>query len=138
MGLIEINRTPSRRELAWFGAIFALFFAFVGALVRWKFDAPQTGNVVWIAAGAVTVLYYALPPLRRPLYLAWMYLAFPIGWVVTHAILAAVYYVLFTLTGLIMRLLGRDPMQRRLEPDRASYWTEHRPDTDRTRYFRQF
>ena len=91
-----------------------------------------------IPAGAVTALYYAVPPLRRALYLSWMYMAFPIGWVVSHAILAVVYYVLFTLTALIMRLVGRDPMQRRLEPDRASYWAEHRPDPDRTRYFRQF
>ncbi len=138
MGLIEINRNPSRRELAWFGAIFALFFAIVGALVRWQFDAPRAGNVVWIAAGTVTVLYYALPPVRRLLYLAWMYLAFPIGWVVTHVVLAAVYYVLFTVTGLLMRALGRDPLHRRFEPETPSYWVEHRPDTDRNRYFRQF
>ena len=81
---------------------------------------------------------YAVPPLRRPLYLGWMYVAFPIGWVISHVVLAIVYYLVFTGTGLVMRLLGRDPLQRRFEPDAQTYWVEHRPGEDLARYFRQF
>ncbi len=138
MALIEIKRDPSKRELAWFGAIFAMFFAIVGGLVRWKFGAPQAGTVIWLTAAGLTLLYYVLPPLRRPLYLGWMYVAFPIGWVVSHVVLAIVYYLVFTGTSLIMRLLGRDAMQRRFDSDAQTYWIEHRPGEDRARYFRQF
>jgi hypothetical protein len=138
MALIEINKDPSRKELNWFGLIFALFFALVGTLLYWKFGAPRAAVILWWIAGALTVVYYAIPPLRRSVYLGWMYLAFPIGWVLSHVLLAIVYYLVFTPIGLIMRLLGRDPMRRRFEPERKSYWVEHRPGGAPSRYFRQF
>ncbi len=138
MALIAINKNPSRKELLWFGAIFALFFGVIGALLLWKFDARTAAYVIWAAAGAVTVLYYIIPPVRRPLYLGWLYAAFPIGWVVTHLLLAIVFYLVFTPIGLIMRLCGRDPMQRRFNAEAASYWTARKPIGDSERYFRQF
>ena len=138
MALIEIKRDPSSRELRWFGVMFAVFFAIVGGLVRWKFGVPAASTVIWLTAAGLTLLYYAVPPLRRPLYLGWMYAAFPIGWVVSHVVLAIVYYLVFTGTGLVMRLLGHDPMQRRFEPDAQTYWVEHRPGADLARYYRQF
>ncbi|MHC4128509.1 MAG: SxtJ family membrane protein [Planctomycetota bacterium] len=136
--MIDLKRNPSRRELFWFGAMFAAFFALVGALIRWKLDAPVAAAVVWGVAGAIAAGYYVLPSLRRPLYAAWMLAAFPIGWLISHVLLAVVYYVVLTATGLVMRLLGHDPMQRRLDPDASSYWVEHNPGADRARYFRQF
>ncbi len=140
MGLLEFNKDPSRRELITFGAIFALFFAFIGALLRWKFAAPGVATVVWSVAGALTAIYFLLPPLRRPLYLGWCGLTWPIGWVVSHTVLAVVYYVVFTLTGLALRVTGRDPMQRRFDPQARTYWTRTRQakNGDRAGYFRQF
>ncbi len=138
MALIELNRNPSRRELMTFGAIFALFFAAVGALLRWKFGAPAAAAAVWSAAGLITVAFILLPPTRRPLYLGMAGLGWPIGWVVSHVAMAFIYYVVFMLTGLALRVTGRDPMRRRLDAQAQSYWVEHRAGGDRARYFRQF
>ncbi len=79
MALIEINKNPSRRELLWFGALFALFFGLIGGLIWWKLGAPLAASVLWSVAGGITLLYYALSPIRRTLYLGWMFLVFPIG-----------------------------------------------------------
>ena len=138
MAMIEIKSDPSRRELNWFGLLMALFFAIVGAILLWQFDAQATAFVLWIVAAALTILYYVIPPIRRPMYLAWMYAAFPLGWVISHVLMAVIYYLVFTPTGLIMRIVGYDPMHRKFDPDAPTYWVEHKPGGDPERYFRQF
>ena len=42
----------------------------------------------------------------------------PIGLALSHVILGAVFYIVFTPVGLVMRLLGKDPLHRRF--DRAA------------------
>jgi hypothetical protein len=137
MSVIEINKNPSRRELAVFGLLLALFAGVVGALFYWRSHAPGVARVVWIAGAALVALYFAVPPLRRYIYLGWIYATFPIGFVVSHIILGLVYYGVFTPLGLVMRAFGHDPMQRRMDPAAKSYWVEHDPNTGVERYFRQ-
>lgn len=136
--MIEINKNPSRRELNWFGVLFALFFAIVGAVVMWKFGSVRTAQIIWGVAAVITVVYYALPPVRRLLYLGWMYAAYPIGWTVSHVLLGVIYYLVMTPIGLVMRLAGRDGLEQRIDRSADTYWTEHRPGGDPARYFRQF
>ncbi len=138
MALIELNKNPSRRELFIFGALFALFFGLIGGLIWWRFQAPTVAYVLWSVAAFITILFYAVRPIRKPIYLAWIHLAFPIGWVISHVAMALIYYLVFTPIGLIMRLLGRDPMERRFERGAETYWTPHQPSEDPARYFRQF
>ena len=138
MAIIEVNRNPGKGELNWFGLIFLAFFGLVGALVWFKAGRHVTARWIWIGAGAITLLYYAVPPLRRLLYLAWMYAAYPIGWVMSHLVLGIVFYLVFTPIGLIMRLLGKDPMHRKFREDGGGYWREHDPHRQPGRYFRQF
>jgi len=139
MGVIEIDRNPSPRTLRFFGLLFAVFCGLVGALLRWRFDLGTAATVVWIAGAGVAALYYLVPPLRRPLYLGWIHAAFPIGWLLSHLLLALVYYGVLTPIGLVMRLFRRDPLHRRFDPEAESYWVEYRASADPTRrYFRQF
>ncbi len=138
MALIALNKNPSRRELFIFGALFALFFGLIGGLIWWRFQAPTVAYVLWSVAAFITILFYAVRPIRKPSYLAWIHFGFPIGWVISHVAMALIYYLVFTPIGLIMRLVGRDPMERRFERQAASYWVEHGPAADPGRYFRQF
>ena len=138
MAVIEINKNPSRRELLVFGLLLLIFAGIVGGLIWYKFESPGIAQKVWIAGAALVALFYAVPPIRRPLYLGWMYAAFPIGFVVSHVILGVVYYLVFTPIGLLMRLVGYDPMSRKMDRRAASYWIEHDPHRDPARYFRQF
>ena len=138
MAIIEINRDPGKGELRWFGLIFLAFFVLVGLVVHFRLDARQAALWIWGCAAAVTLAYYAAPPVRKPLYLGWMYAAFPVGWVMSHVVLGLVFYLVFTPVGLLMRLFGRDPMQRRFRREAESYWQEHDPHRKPERYFRQF
>ena len=137
MALIEVNLNPSKQELKWFGFIILVFFALVGGIVWWTAMAPRAASAI-VAFGAVlSVAYYAVAPLRLPMYLGWMHLVFPIGWVMSHLLFGVIYFLILTPIGLTMRLIGHDPLQRRRRSSSVSCWTE-RPAADPARYFRQF
>ena len=136
--MIDINKNPSKKELAWFGLLFLLFFGIVGGLITWRFDGLNVAIVLWSVAGVITAAYYLVPPMRRTLYLGWMYAVYPLGWLMSHLLLGLIYYVMFTAVGMIMRLIRRDPMHRKFDRAATTYWTEHDPGGDPGRYFRQF
>ena len=136
MALIQI-RSPSRADLRWFGVIVLVFFGIVGGIAWGSFGAPGVARGLLATGALLAAAYYAIPPLRVPLYLAWMHAVAPIGWLVSHAIMALIYYGLIAPMGLLMRLFGRDTMKRRFEPAAGTYWTEHDPGGEPSRYLRQ-
>lgn len=136
--MIEINTDPSRRQLLWFGPLFALFCGVLGGLMIWKLSAAGAAYVIWVLAGAILVVYYLVPSWQKPLYLGWLYAALPIGWVMSHLLLAIVYYLVVTPIGLVMRLCRYDPLDRRFDRSRNTYWIPRQPNSDDRRYFRQF
>ena len=100
--------------------------------------AHTVAVVLWGLAVVVPVFGWLVPAFMRLVYLGMSYAAWPIGFVVSHVILGLVYYLVFTPIGLIMRLVGYDPMARGFDRDGDSYWIERQPETtDPARYFRQ-
>ena len=138
MAVMEINWSPSRRDLLMFGRLQPAFAALVGGMLYWRFHAHGLGVGIWLGGGAISALYFLIPPIRRPLYIGWMCAAFPIGFAVSHVVFAAMFYLIITPIGVVMRLLGRDPMERAFDPEAKSYWVEHDPHRDPAQYFRQF
>ena len=136
--MIEIKKDPSPRELRWFGVLLALFFGVAGALVRWRLGSPGVAAGIWSAGALLALVYLALPALRRRIYLGWMYLAYPIGWTVSHVLLLLVYYAILTPLGLLLRLLGKDLLERHLDRDATSHWSRRAAREDPSSYFRQF
>ena len=138
MALIEINTNPSRRQLAVFGAAWLVLLAAVGAVVYLRTGSLIAAGILWAAAVVVPGVGWIVPAFMRIVYVALAYAAFPIGWAVSTLLLAAVYYLLLTPAGLLMRLLGRDHLRRRFDPQAGSYWLPHRHRQDLQGYFRQF
>src|SRR5688572_4199228 len=129
MALIELRVNPTARDLKWFGLILLAFFGLVGSLA-WPW-------LVWSAAALLSLTYYVAKPLRRPIYIGWSYVTYPIGWVVSHALMAVVFFGLFTAAGLLMRLVGYDPMRRKFDRSAKTYWVPHEDHSDVSYYFRQ-
>ena len=139
MGVIEIRRDPSRRELTQFGFVWLGVFVLFAVVAWLKWRSPTVSGVLAAAAVLVPVIGWLAPAFMRLVFLGLSYAAFPIGWVVSHVILALVYYVVLTPIGLTMRLLGRDPMIRGFDRDAPSYWIQRpRAAAKPARYFRQF
>ncbi len=134
----DIPRNPDSRTLRQFaGLCLVIFggFALWNGLVR---DRPVLALVWGALAVGIGVPGLIAPKLVRPVFVGWMVLAFPIGWAVSHLILAVMFYGLFTPIGLLMRLFGRDPLSLRPGPPSDSYWTPKSTPADVRRYFRQY
>ena len=138
MAVIEI-KDPTPRDLKWFGPLFLLFFGLVGGILSWRGVDLQVAYTLWAAAAVIVVVYYAVPSLQKKIYLGWIYAVYPIGFVLSHVIMGVVYYLVVSPVGLMMKLVGRDPLARSLDKGAKTYWVEHRPaDRDPGSYFRQF
>ena len=138
MGLIRINTTPSRRDLTVFGLIWVVFFGVIGTTVLGRGGPRTAALVIWGLALGVPALGMLAPGFLRLVYIGMAYLAFPIGFVLSHVILALVYYGVMTPTGLLMRPFGYDPMHRRFDPGAETYWAKRDEEANVERYFRQF
>ena len=134
----DIQFRPTCTTLRQFAWLWLLFFS---GLAVW--EAVGRGHrtfaiVVAVLALTVGPLGIIRPQLVRPVYVAWMVLAFPIGWTVSQVILGVMFYGVFTPIALIFRMIGRDPFQRARQPGLASYWTAKATPVDPRRYFKQF
>jgi hypothetical protein len=136
--VIDLDRRPSKRDLQWFGYILPVFFAALGASLRFKLGHPGAAWAAWGAGLALGTAYALVRALRFPLYRAWMRLFFPLGWTVSHAVLVVVFFGVVTPVALAMKLVRYDPMRRRFERSAATYWTERRAGGGLSRYLRQY
>ena len=136
MSLIQINRRPKPRDLRVFATLWLIFLGTFAALALRKGN-PTLAAILGSLALIVGALGLIAPPTVRLVYLAAVYVTFPIGFVVSHLILGLVYFLLITPIGLLMRLLGRDPLQRRFEPKRTSYWESKTESRSPASYLKQ-
>lgn len=132
----DIPRNPTPRMLRQFAALWILVF---GSLALWQWYQGQPSTARWTAlVSAVGILGVAWPRLARPVFVGWMILAFPIGWVVSRVLLGLVFFGLFTPMAAVFRLMGRDELLLRRRRDGSSYWRPKAQAADRGQYFRQY
>jgi hypothetical protein len=137
MSLIRIEHNPTRRQLNAFGLIWLVFFGVLGGVVASRGGSTVAAGGWWVAAVVVPAIGWLAPRFMRIVYLGMAYAAYPLGFAISHVLLAAVYYLVLTPTAMVMRVLGYDPMSRRFDPSAESYWVPREAEKDVTRYFRQ-
>src|SRR5581483_12005275 len=94
----------------------------------------------WLVVTACTIGPAGLvwPAVIRPVFVAWMVLAFPIGWTVSQVSLGLLYFGVFTPLALGFRLKRRNVLRLRRQPGTTSYWQPKAEAADPRAYFRQF
>jgi len=137
VALVDINWKPSNRDLRVFSGLQWVFFGIIATSVWRRHAAPEIALAIVAVSTVLTIVGLAAPRAIRPVYVGWMVAVFPIGWLVSHAILAAVYFLVFTPIGWLMRLFGNDPMERQWDPAATTYWKPRGAPPDANRYFRQ-
>jgi Saxitoxin biosynthesis operon protein SxtJ len=108
-----------------FGLVIAIFFLIVGF---WPLVHAEP--VRWWALGAAAVFAVlallwtaALAPLNK----LWTKLGLLLYRIVSPIVLGLLFYLTVTPIALLMRLLRKDPLRLRGDPDGASYWVIRTP-----------
>ena len=136
--MIQIDWNPSRRFLRQFSVLFVLFFAIVAAIQHFQYDSTRLAIALAAFGTAIGLAGFALPSFMRVVYVIWMAVVYPIGWIVTNLVLAIGFYLVVTPIGITMKLCGYDPMQRSFDGSAKSYWKPRRQRQSVERYFKQF
>ena len=114
--IIELDRAGLRKFGLTTGAIVAGLF---GLLLPWLFSAPLP-LWPWYIALALWLPALTYPTALDPVYKAWMKFGSVLGFINTRIILGLFFFVILMPMGLVMRLLGKDPMRRK-PTDASSY-----------------
>lgn len=128
---------PTPRMLRQFAAAWLVFFLAGAAQQMFvRGHAAAAG-----ALGAIALI--GLVGLLKPSAIRWLFVgtsvaAFPVGRVMTQVVLAVMFYAVLTPVALVFRWRGRDELQLRQRPGRASFWVTRHPEQDVRRYLKQF
>ena len=124
---------PTKKELRKFGIAMALFLGAIASIRLWR-GHPVSARVLY---ALLSIAF--LPEALRPTYWLLMKVAHALGWFNTRLILIVLFYLVFTPIGLVLRLFGKDLLNRKIDPEAKSYWIPRPKEPfDEKRYERQF
>ena len=106
-----------------------LVLAAAGALVALAPLVRGRAPRLWLLALAALLLLLALarPRWLRPLKRAWLGFGAVANMIVTSLLMAVVFYGIITPIAWVMRRLGHDVLNLRLDPLATTYWLERQP-----------
>ena len=112
-----------------FGVTVGAAFLVLAAISLWR-GHSTTPYVLGILGGGLLLAGLVVPGALGPVHRAWMGLALALSKVTTPIFMGVMYFLLFTPTGWIMRLFGKNPLRVR-ERD-GSFWIKPEHPADRT------
>jgi hypothetical protein len=125
---------PDARELRRFAVAMLIGFGVLGLLASWRASGVNTGAILLWSLGVLLAIAAFVPKLNRLAYLAVYLPTSIIGYVVSHVILALMFFFVITPLGIILRLLGKDFLQQQ----RQKQWRPVRSAKSEDSYYRQF
>jgi hypothetical protein len=133
-----VDVEPTSRDLWILAVVFLVVLSAIGAYSLF-ISGKWTGKI-WMGAGVVLFFCRFIPPLFRLIYKFWIRLAIVLGYFVSRILLTIVFFLVVTPTGLIRRLMGKDPMKKKLDPKAGGYWEPKTDQGEQTieRYEKQF
>jgi hypothetical protein len=115
-------KTASNREFGW---VFTVFFCLVGFWPLLDAATPRAWALILAALFALTTLFFpaALTPLNR----LWTRLGALMHKIVNPLVLGLIYALTIVPIGLIFKLLGKDPLRLKRDPQATTYWIARQP-----------
>jgi len=142
--MIKLDLNPGYGQLKQFAFIAVLGLPLIALMVL-KFSGygwawSHTAVLTMLGVGVFQLLAFLAgsKPLTRAIFVVLMIVALPIGFVLSHVLMAAIYYLVMTPIGLVFKLIGRDAMGRKPDPKMRSYWHDRGPARSPASYFKLY
>ncbi len=124
--LKELNEIPnSPRDMRKFGITMAVILGLIAGLLFWR------GREHWVYFGGAAAFFLvfglALPGALKPIHKVWMGLALVMGAVMSRVILTVLFFLVITPLGVIIRLTGKDLLDKKPGKTAPSFWKDHAP-----------
>ena len=120
-----------------FGIVFAIVFLVISCFPLISEEPLR----VWALLISIffSVAVFAFPTVLKPLNIMWFRFGMLLHKIVNPLVMGLLFFLTVVPIGLIMRLIGKDPLNLRFDPDLSSYWIERdvgdpQPETMRRQF----
>ena len=115
------SKSTDKKELRSFGLIMAgMITLFFGLIIPWLWSSTLP-LWPWIVGLVFLVSALSVPVALRPVFIVWMKIGHVLGWINTRLLLGIVFYLVIAPIGLVLRLMGKDPLNRKYDKSGPSY-----------------
>jgi hypothetical protein len=108
-----------------FGLVFAAFFLLVGISPLRK--AGHVRDWALVLSGIFLAIAVARPRLLHFLNILWAKLGLLLGRIANPIVTTVLFFLIFAPAGVLLRLLGKDPLRLKPHPQKSSYWIARHP-----------
>jgi len=135
--MIDKTKFNDPKEQRKFGIALAVFLLLIATYLYFRHEVLNP--VLPAVSGVILITGLIWPRGIKPLFVAFSYFGFGMNWIVTNVILLLLFFVIFTPTGMIMRLFGKKLLDNGFKEPDATYWIDRPADQQRDgNYEKQF
>lgn len=112
------------KDLKQFGSALAAILLVFGVI---NFLKGRIGFYPWFFGLSVVTILLVLvaPKCIKPIFIVFSKIGHAIGWVNSRIILALIYSIFVTPIAIVMKVIGRDPLNRKIDKKETSHWIKH-------------
>ena len=119
----EAQVAPGSERL--FAIVMTVALALLGTINWWH------NGRVWPWFGGIAVLFivvgYLVPTALKPFNWLWFKLGLVLHALINPIVMGLLFYGVVLPTGLVLRVMGKDPLRLKYTPERDSYWIIRKP-----------
>jgi hypothetical protein len=119
---------------------FGYFFTFIFFITSMYFLFKEI-NMAFYILGTFSIVFFLVTIFKaeilRPLNKLWMRFGLVLGMIVSPIVMGAIFFIIFTPIGILMRLFGRDELLLQFKT-KPSYWTKRNEDIHSNSFRKQF
>lgn len=127
----------ARNKIRRFGIVLSVILFVIGTINLYK-NKISFALFFYLADLVTIILVIINPVLLNPIYKFLLFISHIIGWINTRILLCAIYYLVFSPIGLVLRIFRKDPLDRKFDRGKSSYWVLRDEKFDPVSYERQW